>query len=177
MQNSKVKYINKIDIVGDYRYPRYTYKSVESDFVKRYYNAFAVLAGLNPCCRDLIEYLVEVMDEDNIVRSDEYARQNFLALLKEKTRQVDGSFVEYSDSNIKKAFQLLTERKCLIKLNRGTYKVNPEIYFKKSESKRLESIKLLLEFQRGVRDTDMKLMYEVKEETNTEENDILDSNN
>jgi len=165
MGKERIKYINRIDSLEQYNYPRYGYKSVETDFVKRYYNVFAILAGLNPCCRDLMDYLTEVMDEDNVVRSDEYSRQNFLQVLKEQTLQTNGEFVEYSDSNIKKAFQVLTDRKCLIKLNKGLYKVNPEIYFKKNNRKRLEAIKFTLEFQKGVRNTDMELLYEVNEAT------------
>lgn len=163
MGTERIKFINKIDRIEEDNYPRYGYRSVETEFVKRYYSVFAILAGLNPCCRDLMDYLTEVMDDDNMVRSDEYSRQNFLQILKEQTLLPSGEFVDYSDSNIKKAFQTLTERRCLIKLNKGVYKVNPEIYFKKSNIKRLEAIKLTIEFQKGVRNTDMELLYEMNE--------------
>lgn len=139
-------------------------KNVSQDFVRRYYGTFAVLAGLNPCSRDLIDYLVDIMDDDNIIMSNEYTRDKFLEALKESTLLPDGTFIEYSDSNIKKAYQSLVDRDCLIKIKRGVYKVNPEYYFRKSERKRIESIKLILEFKSGVVDSNMKLIYDVQED-------------
>ena len=166
MKNEKLQIIKKIVTVDGINIPKYKYKDISQDFVRVYYSTFAVLAGLNPCSRDLMDYLLETMNDDNIVMSNEYSRNNFLDELKQNTVQPDGSFVEYSDSNIKKAYQTLTERRCLFKIKRGVYKVNPEYYFKKSEIKRLESIKLLLEFECGVRDSSMQLIYELKEEGN-----------
>ena len=125
---------------------------------------FCIVAGLNPCSRDLIDYLVDVMDDDNIITSNEYTRDKFLETLKESTIQPDGNFIEYSDSNIKKAYQSLVDRECLIKIKRGVYKVNPEYYFRKSETKRVDSIQLIMEFKSGILDTNMQLIYDIKED-------------
>ena len=164
MAIKEVRFIRSITQTDEMNFPKFGKKDITQDFVKRYYNTFAVLAGLNPCSRDLMEYLVEIMNDDNVVMSNEYTRDNFLAELKTITMQPDNTYVEYSGSNIKKAYQSLTERGCLIKIKRGIYKVNPEIYFKKSETSRMESIKVILEFQGGVRNNKMELVCNINEE-------------
>ena len=164
MKSKELQIVRKVIHVDGVNIPKFKYKDINQDFVRVYYSTFAILAGLNPCSRDLMDYLLETMNDDNMVMSNEYSRDNFLEELKQNTMQPDGTFIEYSDSNIKKAYQLLTERRCLIKIKRGVYKVNPEYYFKKSEVKRLASIKLLLEFECGIRDSSMQLLYGLREE-------------
>jgi hypothetical protein len=159
----KIRYINKVITAENYNKPVYENLDVETQFVKRYYNAFAILAGLNTCSRDLLDFLTEDMDEDNLVRSDIITRNKFLTTLKEQTIQTDGSFIEYSDSNIKKSYQTLLDRNCLIKVGRGAYQVNPEIFFKRGERSRLESVKISLEFRKGVRNDKMELIYELND--------------
>lgn len=158
----KVKYITKVEGM-DINIPRYNFKDEESQFVKKYYGVFSTLIGLNPCARDLIEYLTEIMNSDNIVRSDDYTRKEFIKQIEEISFKTTGEKVTYSDSNIKKAFSILNERRCLIKLTKGLYKVNPEYYFKKDEKKRLYAIKVVLEFERGIRNFNMDLLYSLEE--------------
>lgn len=164
MGKKEIRFKKDVKLLDGIYYPKYGKKLVPQDFVKRYYGTFAILAGLNPCSRDLIDYLVDVMDDDNIITSNEYTRDKFLETLKESTIQPDGNFIEYSDSNIKKAYQSLVDRECLIKIKRGVYKVNPEYYFRKSETKRVDSIQLIMEFKSGILDTNMQLIYDIKED-------------
>jgi len=164
MNKRKVQYMDSIRRVGGDNLPKYKYKEVDSSFVKCYYSMYASLVGLNPCSRDLMDYLTEIMDNDNIVRSDSYVRTKFSNYLKSISLKDDGTFVSYADSNVKKAFQTLVDRGCLIKLSKGIFKVNPEIYFRKTETLRMKSIKVTMEFIKGVRDAEMKLMYELKED-------------
>lgn len=166
MSDNKVKYISKIVADDDaFRAQKYETKLVTSTFVKKYYNVLASLAGLNPCSRDLIDYLTEVMDDNNYVYNNSLVRKAFLDYLEKVTKQPDGTFITYSDVNIKKSYQYLTERNCLIKLTKGMFKVNPEFYFRADEKKRLGSIKLLLEFQKGFRNYKMETLYTLKEDT------------
>ena len=162
-KKEKLKYIGKIDVKEGIAYPRPAYKNIENCFVRKYYGVFSILIGLNPCARDLMEYLTEVMNEDNIVRSDEYTRKEFVKNIYECSLHKDGTFITYSDSNIKKAFQLLVERKCLIKVSKSIYKVNPEFYFRGTGPDRLTNIKLVLEFQKGVRDVNMTLIEKLED--------------
>ena len=152
--------------------PNFKSKDLEKLFVRQYYSTLHALAGLNACSRDLINYLITVMDNDNVVRNDSYLRMKFVNTIKESTRQLDGVELTYADSNVRSAFAALTKRECLIKLFKGVYKVNPEFYFRKDEVKRIEAIKLCLEFKNGVRDANMKLVYSVNTTETVEEDEI-----
>jgi len=169
MRTEKVKYVGRVDILNDgFKMPRFQYQSIEQEYVKRYHTVFAILAGLSPCARDLMEYLVNTMNEDNIVTTNEYTRGNFLSVLKSATLTSSGDFVTYSDSNVKKAIQTLVDRNCLIKKGRGIYIVNPEIYFnpRGTQRDRMDSIKMILEFKAGTRDVNMQTLYQVSNDEN-----------
>lgn len=171
MKIEKVKYVGKIDVLNDgFKMPRFHYQSIEQEYVKRYHTVFAILAGLSPCARDFMEYLVNIMNEDNIVTTNEYTRGHFLSTLKNATLTESGDYVAYSDSNVKKAIQTLVDRNCLIKKGRGIYIVNPEIYFnpKGTQRDRMDSIKMILEFKAGTRDVNMQTLYQVSSEENEE---------
>jgi hypothetical protein len=146
MREMKIKYKAKVEVLSDgTKTPRFINKSVGIDFVKRYHDAFALLVGLNPCARDLMEYFVNIMDDDNKVTTSDPSRKEFIAAV-EKTSNGE---VSYSDSNVKRSIQLLVDRDCLIRKSRGEYIVNPQIYFdpRKTQKDRLDSIKMILEFK------------------------------
>ena len=166
MRTEKVKYVGRVELLSDgYRTPRWSYYDAEMEYVKRYHTVFAILAGLSPCARDFMEYLVNNMNDENIVTTNEYTRTDFLDALKKATITQSGEFISYSDSNIKKAVQTLVNRSCLIKKGRGIYMVNPEIYFnpKGSQRERLDTIKMVLEFKSGTRDVNLQTLYQVEE--------------
>jgi hypothetical protein len=162
MEN-KVKYVSGIRTFGNEVFPERTTKNIESRFVQKYFNILSYLGGLNSCSRDLIDYLTEVMDEDNIVYNNAIIRNNFLTYMKEVTLKKEGTFVVYSDVNIRKSFQTLQEKECLLKLTKGMYKVNPEIFFRGGEKDRIESIKFVMEFNSGVRNPSMETIVTFKE--------------
>lgn len=183
MSNTTVKYIDSIRSIGNENFPVYKTLKVDTDFVRSYYNMYASLAGLNPCSRDLMDFLTKEMDDNNIVRSDVYVRTKFLDYIKslKKARERDGKLLSYADSNVKKAFKTLSLNECLIPISKGIFKVNPKIYFKKSDEKRLQSIKVTMEFIKGHRDANMSLQCslmedvideELKETANIQGNDI-----
>jgi hypothetical protein len=174
MVEKKVRYIKSIRNFEGVNIPTFKNKDLDKLFVKQYYSTLHTLAGLNACSRDLINYLITVMDNDNVVRNDSYLRMKFVNAIKESTRQLDGVELTYADSNVRNAFAALTKRDCLIKLSKGVYKVNPEFYFRKDEVRRIEAIKLCLEFKSGVRDANMKLVYNVDTTEIVEEEDEIE---
>ena len=174
MRTERVKYVGKIDMLKDeIKKPRFQYQSIEQEYVKRYHTVFAILAGLSPCARDFMEYLVNNMNDDNIVTTNEYTRSNFLSVLKSATMTSLGEYVTYSDSNVKKAIQTLVDRNCLIKKGRGIYIVNPEIYFnpRGTQRDRMDNIKMILEFKSGTRDVNMQTLYQISNDENVEESE------
>jgi hypothetical protein len=164
MSEERVKYVSAITKDKDgYRAQKYESINVETLFVKKYYNVLAILGGLNPCSRDLMEYLTEVMDDNNYVYNNALVRKAFIECLKNVTKKPDGTFVTYSDINVKKSYQTLVSKGSLIKLTKGMYKVNPRYYFKSDAKKRIQAIKILLEFQKGYRDYKMDTLYTLEE--------------
>jgi Firmicute plasmid replication protein (RepL) len=123
--------------------PVYEEKAVVITSTKRFHNCIYLLAGLPGCARDLMDYLAEIMDEKNIVRNDSTMREAFINFMKEITNNQ----VSYKDSTVNTNFNLLAERKLLIRKGKGVYMVNPEYFYKGDDKNRINSIKLLLEFK------------------------------
>lgn len=122
--------------------PRTEYYRAAGSHVKQFHGALKHLLRLPKCARDLIDYLAETADHNNMVRSDMYLRDTFSKLVEKLT---DGE-VSYRDSTVKAAFGQLEKAGLLIKRNKGVYLVNPEYFFRLDESKRKDCIKLMLEF-------------------------------
>ena len=161
----KVKYISQSKKLDDGIIDlKYQYYSVEDRFIRLYYGTIYMLAGATPCERDLMDFLVEDMNDDNKIVHSASTRYSFRARMKQifEKRKDDPPYKEYSDASIKKAFRMLKEKGLLISIDKGTYIVNPEYFFKATERKRLEKIKLVLEFQKGMRDSSFKLITESK---------------
>jgi hypothetical protein len=157
-----VRYISKVNNLGECVLLDRTNKEVGQLYFRQYYNVLANLIGLNPCSRDLMDYLAEVMDSSNEINNNIRVRKKFLEVIKDRSMQPDGTFQDYSDMNIMKSFKALVERGCLIKLMKGQYRVNPELFFKGSDKARMESIKITLEFVEGARDPSMKVVTKMK---------------
>ena len=163
MEN-KVTYVSGAKMFGVDVFPERTTKIIEQRFVQKYFRILTYLGGLNPCSRDLIDYLTETMDDDNVVYNNSVIRNNFVAYMKEVTISKEGAFVSYSDVNVRKSFQILQEKNCLIKLTKGMFKVNPELFFRGGEKGRIDNIKLVLEFNSGIRDASMETIVTFKEQ-------------
>ena len=99
------------------------------------------LAGLAACPRDLLDYLCERMDSNNIVFSNAKVRDNF----KEIIYNVSGFVTIYQDATIKRAFYALVNKNLLLKGDkRGTYIVNPLYYSKNENKERIQLIENLV---------------------------------
>jgi predicted transcriptional regulator len=99
------------------------------------------LAGLAACPRDLIDYLCERMDSNNIVFSNAKVRDNF----KDIIYKVSGFETVYQDATIKRAFHALVKKNLLIRGDkRGTYIVNPLYYSKNENKERIQLIENLV---------------------------------
>ena len=112
--------------------------TVEGSFIKRYCGMLSLLTGLKPCARNLLDYVVEAMDDDNLIDNTANLKTQF----NKKSEK------SYSETSIDRAFKELTEKRILIKSKRrgrGKYKVNPKYFFKGNEENRIKSIRFELE--------------------------------
>jgi hypothetical protein len=138
-----VKYISELEDLSGYMHPKYKSKQVITACTKRYHNCLYLLMGLSASCRDLMDYLCEQMDSENHVHSNETVRATFIAFVDKVTK----SEIQYTQSTVKKAFNILASKGLIIPKSRGTYIVNPEYFFRKGEKDRIEAIKVVLEFK------------------------------
>lgn len=155
MKNKKIKYCSELTVDKETGYilPEYAYSDLVMNSTKRYHNCIYLLARLNKCSRDLLDWLTEQMDDNNIIYSNSVVRQKFRDFVKEVTKEE----ISYADVTIKTAFKTLVNRDLLIPKQRGVYQVNPEYFFKGSEKDRISKVILKLEFSKGV---DTKLTIE-----------------
>jgi hypothetical protein len=146
MKNRVVEYTKDFTTEEGVIIPTEAFKSVVRNHTKRYHNCLYLLAGLNTCARNLMDFLTEEMKSDNVVYSSSHTRDKF----KDFINVVSKGEVNYSDSSIKKAFSNLSDKGLVRKVSRGIYKVNPEYFIKNDESKRFDLIKIELEFKEGL---------------------------
>lgn len=160
MKNRQVKFCEKL-IVDDetgYILPEYAHKDIVMNYTKRYHNCIFLLARLNQCSRDLIDWLTEQMDENNIIYSNIIVRKKFIDFIASITgKDNEDDRVIYSDNTIKAAFKTLSDKGLLISKSKGVFLVNPEYFFKGDEKDRINKIVLKLEFEHGI---DTKLIIE-----------------
>lgn len=164
-----VKYVKEVDVQDGFRYPRFATKEIDNTATKRYHSALMLLFALPDCSRNLMDYLMQGMTDENIVHSNQYTRDMFnasiynawLAYFKEDcSKESSVNFgsnpqdlaikKKYSDITIRKAFGTLKEKRLILSQTRGVFMVNPEYFFKKSEASRLDKVKMYLEFSNGV---------------------------
>jgi hypothetical protein len=135
MPRVRIRYVAGVcDEDGD-RIPVWKQIDVETAGTKRYHNNLTTLTKLSPAARNLLDYLAERMDHENVVGHTKKIRQQFLELVA----------YCYADITIKKAFVELKEAGILLPINRGTYRVNPEYFWRKDERKRQRLLKKILE--------------------------------
>lgn len=157
----KVKYIKGYRMEHGVKYPVYDYINTITSHTKRYHNCLYLLAGLNGCARDLLDYLTENMDKDNLVTNSRQYRENFISTIKHLTSNlVDDNNIPidptiYKDDTVNKAFQRLAESRIpinntkeqslIIPIGRGTYMVNPMFFSKNNDDRREHIIRLVFE--------------------------------
>lgn len=140
----------KVDYIANWRKhddgvitPVKSYRYFTSNHVKRYYNTLHLLAGVNGCARNVIEYFCERMDNNNMIASNYSMRSQFILDIKKWT----DNKLEYTDGSVKKAIHTLVSKGLLLKTKkRGTLQVNPEYYFKDTEENRARNIRMILNF-------------------------------
>jgi hypothetical protein len=120
-------------------------KIKQDGFVKMYYTAVYALVGLPDYGRDLMDYCLMMMDEDNVVVVNKLFKERFKGFV--VYGRVDEVQASHSDSSIKRGIYALKERRLLIETGyRGVYVVNPEFFFRKDEEHRVKAIKLMMKF-------------------------------
>lgn len=144
--------------------PTCTYKAVVRSHTKRYHNCLYALAGIGSCARDLMDYMTEQMDDTNHISTNKYLRDKFITFIKQTTEKKDVNgvvvdFVEYSDSSVKRALRILTEKHLIRQVQKGVCLVNPEFFWKNNEDKRMGMVRVELEFSSGS-DTKMKVLQD-----------------
>jgi hypothetical protein len=152
MKNKRITYTTDYTVEEGIIIPKEAYKSVMTNHTKRFHNCLYLLAGLNPCTRNLMDFLAEEMDNDNVVYSNAVTKDkfaNFIAGVSEGT-------ITYGESSIKKAYSTLCDKGLLRKLGRGIYKVNPEYFIKNTDDNRERLLRIELEFQEGL-DTKLRI--------------------
>ncbi len=114
---------------------------IETEFVKRYFNSFHLYVKLSKAECVLLNFLTEIMDDENFVSNNDNTFRIFNNLLK-KTGQK-----EYSKSTVNKSFSALSYHHAIfpIKGKRGIYQVNPWMFFKGSEEQRVKVVREYLE--------------------------------
>jgi len=95
------------------------------------------MTKLSKAERLLLDYLTEVMDEDNVIHNNAVTRDNFNKLLKRI------SFPNYSISTINKCFSALAKHHLIYKIKgkRGAYRVEPLYFFKGSQENRVKMVR------------------------------------
>lgn len=112
---------------------------VEGDYVKSFTSIIGLLKNLSTCEILLLYYLVNEMDNGNIVQNTKKLKESFNKFAARKP---------YSDTSLNRAFKKLADEKILIRLNqrvRGMYKVNPLYFFRGDNESRIKEIRIDLE--------------------------------
>jgi len=151
MENKRrlvIKYVDGWTEEGGVKLPVYDTKMITTSHVKRYNNCLYRLADLSRCSRNLIDYLTDIMDDNNYVVSNRHTVNSFIEIMAKMS-------VGYQVDTIQKAFKELRDKNFLLPTRvgvRGYYQVNPSYFIKNDDSKRAELIKLSLEFSAERRD-------------------------
>ena len=140
----------RIGIDAKYNEKEDYYELVIKDFeypvtgVKRYYHSIFKFIELTGCDRIYLDWLTEVMGNDNSVYINEDEIARFISVM-EKLGQ------SYKASTIKQSIKRLRASDLLLKTKKasGLFHVNPIFFGKCTEKERLENIKMTIEFKVG----------------------------
>ena len=89
-----------------------------------------------------MDYISEHMNDENLIRHDNIMREEFIRFIDEITN----GKVFYGHDAIKKAILSLKEKNLIISQARGVFLVNPEFFMKNDDTKRIDMIRMVLEF-------------------------------
>lgn len=148
----KVKYrsgiMHKGELNGE-KYVEYSYDYIDASLkcTKRYNSAVCLLMGINGCPHHLIDWLSDNMTDGGYVSNNKITRRSFIDFHK-KHKKAENK--EYSEHAVIKAFKKLTEEGFLISIDKGTYQINPMMYFSGADEDRIESIRYMMEFKNNV---------------------------
>ncbi len=140
----RLKYLGK-DIEGshsgEFFREQWLTVDVEGKSTKRYHNTIGILVQLSKCARILLDFLVEEMDDKNLVSNNNLFKKEFNQIIKVTGQK------PYTSVTINKAFSELTDKNILnpIYKKKGTYQVDPVFYFKGTEKNREKLIRKNLE--------------------------------
>lgn len=102
-------------------------RSVEivDSYVKRYKNCIFLLAKLSKTERLFLDYLTEIMDENNYVANNKATREGFNRFMRKLNLE------EYKESTIHKCFSRLCKENLITayKGKRGMYQVSPYYFY------------------------------------------------
>ena len=166
--NVSVKYVSDWRVEFEQEEPiflaEYSYSHAVRSHSKRYHNSLYLLAGLSMCARNLMDYITEEMNEENLVYTNAYFRKGFIKTLQGTTN----NGVVYSDSSVKKALGLLTSKGLIRNLQRGASRVNPKYFWKNDDTDRVQAISMELRFEKGA-DTKLAILKKEYPQAETKE--------
>jgi hypothetical protein len=138
----RLNYVAKYNNEEGVWLPSQKTKNVEMNYVRRYKNCVYLLCQLSTCARTLMDYISEHMNDENLIRHDKIMRDEFVRFIEDITQ----GKVIYGHDAIKKAVLSLKEKNLIIPQARGVFLVNPEFFMKNDDTKRIDMIRMMLEF-------------------------------
>jgi hypothetical protein len=156
-KNVAVKYVTDWKVEFENEEPvflaDYGYKDIVRSHTKRYHNCLYLLAGLSMCARNLMDFMCEEMNDENIVYTNAYFRNKFVRDLSQLTNEG----VSYSDASVKRALTTLGEKGLIRHIQRGACRINPKYFWKNDDKDRTKRISIELNFEHGS-DTKLKVL-------------------
>lgn len=139
-----IKYIKSVkDDNGD-KIPIYDWVSAETACTRRYNAAMCLMMGVTGCAAHLMEWISGNMTEGNYVHNNSVTRTCFREFHKKHKGKLKKT---YGDDAVNKAFKQLCDAGFLVSVNKGTYRVDPLLYFSDDDSNRIKLIKVVMEFK------------------------------
>lgn len=152
----KVKYRSSIKKDGDIKVAVYDWVSAEIKCTRRYNAAMCLMMGVTGCPAHLMEWISGNMTDGGFVHNNVITRQAFISFYLRHRGKLKKS---YGEDAVNKAFKQLCDVGFLISISKGTYKVDPLLYYADDDTNRVASIKYIMEFKSGV---ETKVTREVK---------------
>lgn len=159
----RLNYTDKYEKEDGIWLPNKKTKNIEMNYVRRYKNSVYLLCQLSACARTLMDYISENMTDENHFRHDAVMRKEFIKFIE----GITNGKISYGHDAIKKAVLSLKEKNLIMTQARGVFMVNPEYFMKNDDSKRIDMIRMILEFSA---EDEMKVNVEFKT-SNIEEGD------
>ena len=138
----RLNYVAKYEMDDEVWMPVKKSKSIEMNYVRRYKNCVYLLCQLSACARTLMDYISENMSDDNHFRHDNIMRDAFIEFI----NSITNGKISYGHDAVKKAVLSLKQKNLIIPQARGVFLVNPEYFMKNDDSKRIDMIRMVMEF-------------------------------